>query len=139
MNRIYLDNAATTPLAPEVLEAMMPYLTQFYGNASGIYETGRAARKAVDQARRQLADLIGCKPGELYFTSGGTESDNWALKGIAFANRHKNHIITSAIEHHAILRRDGSNRGFEISCLPVDASGRVDPAAVEEAIRSAPS
>ncbi len=137
MNRIYLDNAATTPLAPEVLEAMMPYLTQFYGNASGIYETGRAARKAVDQARRQLADLIGCKPGELYFTSGGTESDNWALKGIAFANRHKgNHIITSAIEHHAILEtaRWLGSQGFEISCLPVDASGRVDPAAVEEAI-----
>ncbi len=137
MNRIYLDNAATTPLAPEVLEAMMPYLTTQYGNASSIYATGRDARQAVDRARRQMAHLIGCKPGEIYFTSGGTESDNWALKGIALANRNKgNHIITSAIEHPAVLEtaRWLETQGFEVSYLPVDASGILGPAAVQEAI-----
>lgn len=137
MNRIYLDNAATTPLAPEALNAMMPYLTAQYGNASSIYDTGRSARKAVDAARRQVAALIGCKPNELYFTSGGSESDNWALKGIAFANRHKgNHIITSTIEHPAVLEtaRWLEGQGFEMSYVPVDSSGRVSPDDVERAI-----
>ncbi len=137
MNRIYLDNAATTPLAPEALDAMMPYLTAQYGNASSIYDTGRSARKAVDAARRQVAALIGCKPNELYFTSGGSESDNWALKGIAFANRHKgNHIITSTIEHPAVLEtaRWLESQGFEVSYVPVDSSGRVSPYDVKKAI-----
>lgn len=137
MNRIYLDNAATTPLAPEALDAMMPYLTAQYGNASSIYDTGRSARKAVDAARRQVAALIGCKPNELYFTSGGSESDNCALKGIAFANRHKgNHIITSTIEHPAVLEtaRWLESQGFEVSYVPVDSSGRVNPDDVKKAI-----
>lgn len=137
MNRIYLDNAATTPISPEVLEGMMPYLKGHFGNASGIYATGRDARQAVDEARKQVAQLIGCKPGEVYFTSGGTESDNWALKGIAFANRNKgNHIITSAIEHPAVLETAKwlETQGFEVSYLMPDASGIINPDEVEKAI-----
>ncbi|MDD2561059.1 MAG: cysteine desulfurase NifS [Eubacteriales bacterium] len=138
MNRIYLDNAATTPLSPEVLEAMMPYLTGRYGNASSIYDTGRDARRAIDDARKQVAGLIGAKTNEIHFTSGGTESDNWALKGIAFARRSKgNHIITSAIEHHAVLEtaRWLETEGFDVTYLPVSASGIVNPEDVKNAIK----
>ncbi|MGI6695999.1 MAG: cysteine desulfurase NifS [Christensenellales bacterium] len=137
MNRIYLDNAATTALAPKVLEAMLPYLNAHYGNASSIYETGRDARQAVDAARRQVAELINAKPGEIFFTSGGTESDNWALKGIALANKNKgNHIITSAIEHHAVLETAHwlEGQGFELTYLPVGSDGIVDPDQVVRAI-----
>lgn len=137
MNRIYLDNAATTALAPEVLEAMLPYLGAHYGNASSIYETGRNARQAIDVARRQVAELINAKPGEIFFTSGGTESDNWALKGIALANKNKgNHIITSAMEHHAVLETAHwlEGQGFELTYLPVGADGIIDPDQVARAI-----
>jgi cysteine desulfurase len=137
LNRIYLDNAATTALAPEVLKAMLPYLGAHYGNASSIYETGRDARQAVDAARRQVAELINAKPGEIFFTSGGTESDNWALKGTAFANKNKgNHIITSAIEHHAVLETAHwlEGQGFELTYLPVGADGIIDPNQVARAI-----
>jgi cysteine desulfurase len=138
LNRIYLDNAATTPLSPEVLEAMMPYLTGRYGNASSIYDTGRDARRAIDDARKQVAGLIGARTNEIHFTSGGTESDNWALKGIAFARRSKgNHIITSAIEHHAVLEtaRWLETEGFDVTYLPVSASGIVNPEDVKNAIK----
>ena len=137
MNRIYLDNAATTPVAEEVLDVMLPYLRGHYGNASSIYATGRDARQAVDLARRHVAGLIGAKPGEIYFTSGGTESDNWALKGIALANREKgNHLITTAIEHHAVLETANwlKNQGFEVTFLPVDTKGIVKPEDLRQAI-----
>ena len=137
MNRIYLDNAATTAICKEALEAMLPCYTEVYGNASSIHSTGRDARKKLEEARRTVAGLLGAKPNEIYFTSGGTESDNWALKGAAFANKHKgSHIITSAIEHHAILHTCDwlEKQGFEITYLPVDEYGLVDPADVEKAI-----
>lgn len=138
MNRIYLDNAATTPVHPAVLEQMLPYFTQFYGNASSIYATGREARKAVEDARRQVAQAINCTPGEVFFTSGGTESDNWAIKGSALALQDKGrHIISSTIEHHAVLHSLDAlkKQGFEISLVPVDDLGRVDPEKVEQLIR----
>lgn len=138
MNRIYLDNAATTPLNREVLEEMLPYFTDCYGNASSIYATGRDARKAVSDARRRVAAAINCSPQEVYFTSGGTESDNWAIKGAAFANQGKGrHIITSAVEHHAVLHTVDwlEKQGFEASRLPVDEHGRLDPETVRQAIR----
>ncbi len=138
MNRIYLDNAATTPLNREVLEEMLPYFTECYGNASSIYATGRDARKAVSDARRRVAAAINCSPQEVYFTSGGTESDNWAIKGAAFANGGKGrHIITSAIEHHAVLHTADwlEKQGFEVSRLPVDGLGRLDPETVRQAVR----
>jgi len=137
MNRIYLDNAATTAVAPEVLEAMLPYFTTVYGNPSSIHATGREAHKAVDQARRQVAAAIGAQPQEIYFTAGGSESDNWAIKGTAFAKQSKgNHIITTAIEHHAVLHTCAwlEKHGFEVTYLPVDSDGLVNPADVEKAI-----
>ncbi len=137
MDRIYLDNAATTAVSPEVLETMLPYFTEIYGNPSSIHSTGRDARRAVDAARRQVAQAIGAQPTEIYFTAGGSESDNWAIKGTAFAKRAKgNHIITTAIEHHAVLHTCQwlEKQGFQVTYLPVDGEGRVDPAAVEAAI-----
>lgn len=137
MDRIYMDNAATTAIAPEALAAMLPCFGQVYGNASSIHETGRDARKLVEAARRTVAEALGARPGEIYFTSGGTESDNWAIKGAAFGNRQKgNHIITTQIEHHAVLHTCQwlEKQGFEVTYLPVDEFGRVDPAAVENAI-----
>lgn len=137
MNRIYLDNAATTAVAPEVLETMLPYFTEVYGNPSSIHATGRTAHKAVDQARRQVATAIGAQPQEIYFTAGGSESDNWAIKGTALAQQRKgNHIITSAIEHHAVLHTCAwlEKHGFEVTYLPVDEFGRVNPEDVEKAI-----
>lgn len=136
-NRIYLDNAATTAVSPEVLEAMLPYFTQTYGNPSSIHATGRTAHKAVDAARRQVAEAIGAQPQEIYFTAGGSESDNWAIKGAAFARQSKgNHIITSAIEHHAVLHTCAwlEKHGFRVTYLPVDMFGRVNPEDVEMAI-----
>lgn len=137
MNRIYLDNAATTPVSKKVLDKMLPYFTEHFGNASSIYETGREARKAVDTARRQAAAAINAKPQEIYFSAGGSESDNWAIKGAAFARRKKgNHIITTSVEHHAVLHTCQwlEGQGFEVSYLPVDEYGRVSARQVEEAI-----
>ena len=137
MDRIYLDNAATTAVSPEVLTAMLPYFTECYGNPSSIHSTGRDAHKAVDAARRQVAAAINADPAEIYFTAGGSESDNWAIKGTAFAKRDKgNHIITTAIEHHAVLHTCQwlEKQGFEVTYLPVDENGLVSVEDVEKAI-----
>ena len=136
MDRIYLDNAATTAVSPEVLEAMLPYFTQCFGNPSSIHSTGRDARRVVDAARKQVAAAIGAQPQEIYFTAGGSESDNWAIKGTAFAKKSRgNHIITSAIEHHAVLHTCAwlEKQGFEVTYLPVDEFGRVRVEDVEKA------
>ncbi len=136
-DRIYLDNAATTAVSPEVLEAMMPYFTEVFGNPSSIHGTGREAAKAVDTARKQIAAAIGAQPQEIYFTAGGSESDNWVLKGTAFARKAKgNHIITTAIEHHAVLHTCKwlEKQGFTVTYLPVDEYGMVNPDDVEKAI-----
>ncbi|HSR34245.1 MAG TPA: cysteine desulfurase NifS [Anaerolineae bacterium] len=138
---VYLDHAATTAVDPRVVEAMLPYWTQQYGNASSIYKLGRESHYALDQARRTVAELLNCTPNEVIFTSCGTESDNLALRGVAFERRHrarKNHIITSPIEHHAIshtVEQLEKFFDFEVTCVPVDRNGRVDPADVERAIR----
>jgi cysteine desulfurase len=132
-----MDNAATTAVSPVVLEKMLPYFTELYGNASSIHGTGRDARKALEDARRRVAAVLNCKPNELYFTSGGSESDNWAIKGIAFANRKRgNHIITSSIEHHAVLHTCQwlEKQGFSVTYLPVDEFGCVSAKDVEAAI-----
>ena len=137
MDRIYLDNAATTAVSPEVLTAMLPYFTECYGNPSSIHSPGRDAHKAVDAARRQVAAAINADPSEIYFTAGGSESDNWAIKGTAFAKRDKgNHIITTAIEHHAVLHTCQwlEKQGFEVTYLPVDENGLVSVEDVEKAI-----
>ena len=137
LDRIYMDNAATTAVSPVVLEKMLPFFTELYGNASSIHGTGRDARKALEDARRRVAAVLNCKPNELYFTSGGSESDNWAIKGIAFANRKRgNHIITSSIEHHAVLHTCQwlEKQGFSVTYLPVDEFGRVSAKDVEAAI-----
>ena len=128
--RIYMDYAATTPVKPEVLEAMMPYYTTYFGNASSFHQFGREAKEGLDKGRAQVASLINADPREVYFTNGGSESDNWALEGTAFARRNKgNHIITSKIEHHAILHTCEyleKVHGFEVTYLDVDADGKVD-------------
>jgi cysteine desulfurase len=139
--RIYLDHAATTAVDPRVVEAMLPYWTQQYGNASSIYGLGRDAHHALDRARQTVADILNCTPKEVIFTSCGTESDNLALRGVAFERRNrlkKNHILTSPIEHHAIghtVEQLEKHFGFEVSYVPVDHYGLVDPADVERAIR----
>jgi cysteine desulfurase len=128
MKRIYFDHSATTPVDKEAAAAALEYMTEKFGNASSIHSFGREARKAVDEAREKVAALIGATANEIFFTSGGTESDNLAIKGVAFANRKKgNHIITSAIEHHAVLHTCEylEKRGFEITYLPVDEYGMV--------------
>ena len=137
MDRIYLDYAATAPVLPEVLEAMMPFFISRYGNPSGIHGTGRDAHKAVEEARRRTAAVLGAESREICFTSGGSESDNLAIQGTAFALREKgNHLITSRIEHHAVLNtcRWLEKQGFRVTYLPVDADGTVSPDAVREAI-----
>ena len=137
MRRIYLDHAATTPTRPEVVKAMLPYLTDAFGNPSSIYSYGQEARGAVEEARTKVAELIGARSEEIIFTSGGTEADNFALKGVAFANEHKgNHIITTSIEHHAVLEvcKFLERRGFGITCLPVDKYGLADPDDARKAI-----
>jgi cysteine desulfurase len=135
---IYLDNAATTKTAPEVVQAMLPYFTENYGNPSTIYSLGSASKKAINQARRIIADAIGAKQEEIYFTAGGSESDNWALKATAEAYESKGkHIITTKIEHHAILHTCEylEKRGFEITYLNVDRDGLVDLEELKSAIR----
>jgi cysteine desulfurase len=136
MKDYYMDHAATTPLSKDALEAMMPYLTTDYGNASTIYTYGQRAKAAVERSRRTIAATIGAKPTEIYFTSGGTESDNWALIGAAEAGE-CGHIITDQIEHHAILHTCAylEKRGFDVTYLPVDHEGHVDPDAVMAAVR----
>jgi cysteine desulfurase len=135
---IYLDHAATTPVRPEVVEAMLPYFGTQYGNPSSIYSLGRDARQALDRSRDVVAGVLGCRPAEILFTSCGSESDNLAIKGVAFALRERgNHIITTQIEHHAVLHTcEWLERyfGFEVTYLPVDATGLVDPAAVAAAL-----
>ena len=134
---IYLDHAATTALDPRVLDAMLPYFTTEYGNASSIYTLGRHAMQAIDRAREQVADILGCRPTEISFTGCGSESDNLAIKGMAYAAQKKgNHLITSSIEHHAVLHTCQylDRFGFKTTYLPVDSYGRVDPANVERAI-----
>ncbi|MDF0589785.1 cysteine desulfurase NifS [Candidatus Methanocrinis natronophilus] len=138
MRRIYMDHAATTPLAPEVLEAMIPYFSERYGNPSSLHSFGREAREAVDDARTEVAALLNAEPSEIYFTSGGTESDNLALRGIARKNKKKGrHIITSSIEHPAVLEvcKALAGEGFEVTYLPVTREGLVEVGAVEEAVR----
>ncbi len=136
---IYADNAATTQVSEEVLEAMMPYFRTEYGNASSIYELGRNAQLAIEKSREKVAAAIGADPSEIYFTSCGSESDNWAIKGICerLAPKGKKHIITSVFEHHAILHtcQDLEKKGFEVTYLPISPDGFVDPEDVKKAIR----
>ncbi len=137
MKRIYLDYAATTPTHPEVVEAMLPYFSQSFGNPSSLYSYGQEAREAVEEARRKIARFIGAEASEIVFTSGGTEADNFALEGIAFANEDRgNHIITTSIEHHAVIEtaRFLEKRGFRVTYLPVDEFGLVDPDEVRRSI-----
>jgi cysteine desulfurase len=132
-----MDHSATTFVKPEVANAMIPYFTEYFGNPSSIYSIARESKKAIDVARVQTAKALGADPDEIYFTSGGSESDNWAIKGVAFANRKRgNHIITSQIEHHAVLHACQylEKEGFEVTYLPVDQYGLVDPAVLEKAI-----
>ena len=138
MRIIYLDHNATTPVHPEILNAMQPYFSEVFGNASSLHQSGREAKAALENARQSIADILGCEASELIFTSGGTESDNFAIKGTAFANRNKGkHIITSSIEHHAVgiscefLEKEG----FDITYLPVDSYGFVDPDDLRRAVR----
>ena len=138
MDIIYFDNAATTKIKREVLNEMMPYLTKNYGNASSLYSIGRNAKRAIENARRQVAQLINCNPNEIYFTGSGSESDNTALKGYAYANKSKgNHIITSKIEHPAILEtcKNLENKGFEISYINVDENGTIDLEELKKTIK----
>ncbi|HLJ81721.1 MAG TPA: cysteine desulfurase NifS [Ktedonobacterales bacterium] len=134
---IYLDHAATTPVAQEVLERMLPYFSEQFGNPSSIYGFGRRALAALDEAHETVADLLGCRPTEIVFTGGGSEADNLAIKGIAYAARRRgNHIVTTAIEHHAVLHtcQQLEREGYRVTYLPVDGDGRVDPAMVAAAL-----
>ncbi len=132
---IYLDNSATAPLKKEELDSMMPYLTDGYGNASSIYEIGRKSRAAIEEARKTIAEKIGALPGEIYFTAGGSESDNWAIKGV-MARSGKTHIISSAIEHHAVLHtlQFMEKKGYKVTYLPVDSDGKISLSDLENAI-----
>jgi cysteine desulfurase len=139
MKRIYLDCASTTPADPEVVAAMLPYFGEIFGNPSSIHSFGREAKKAVDHARETVAEFIGVKPHEIIFTSGGTESNNAAIKGCAYAGRSRgDHIITSSIEHHSVLESCEflQRNGFSVTYLPVDSAGMVDPDEVRKAITS---
>ncbi len=138
MKRIYLDYAATTPVHPDVVQEMLPYFHQYFGNPSSIYSIGQEAREGVENARTQIASLIGALPDEIVFTGGGSEADNYAFSGLAFDNNVKgNHFITSSIEHHAVLETTHflKERGFEVTYLPVDKYGLVDPDDVQIALK----
>ncbi len=132
---VYMDYAATTPVRPEVLEAMAPYFSERFGNPSSLYALAREAKEAVEEARGRAAAAIGADPGEVFFTAGGTEADNWAIKGTALRGK-GDHIVTSAIEHHAVIHpcRALEKQGYRVTYLPVDEFGRVDPADAEDAI-----
>ncbi len=135
---VYLDNAATTKVRPEVVEAMLPYFTEIYGNASAVYDFGQKCKQAIEDARETIGSSIGTKASNIYFTAGGSESDNWALKGVAEAYKDKGkHIITTKIEHHAILHTCAylEQQGYEVTYLDVDADGLVSPEDVKKAIR----
>src|SRR5436190_8430226 len=134
MRRIYFDNNATTPVLPEIFEAMRPYFGEHFGNASSIHHHGQETRAAVERARESVAQLVGCRPSEIVFTSGGTEGDNLAISGLA---RPGDHIITSTIEHHAVLNtcKHLEGTGIEITYVPVDGRGMVDPDDVRRALR----
>lgn len=136
---VYADHSATTPISKPVLNAMLPYLTEGYGNPSSIYSKGREAKKALESARGQVAEALHAKPSEIYFTSCGTESDNWAIKGAAAAGarKGKRHLITTNFEHHAVLHTMQmlEKEGFEVTYLPVDSQGLITAAQVREAIR----
>lgn len=137
MKKIYFDHAATTYCSERVRNEMMPYFTEIFGNANSLHSFGREAQKAVDDARDRIARCLGAKPSEIYFTSGGTESDNWAIKGVMRAHREKgNHLITSKIEHHAVLHtcQQLEKEGFEVTYLDVSPEGIVDPKQLEAAI-----
>ena len=134
---IYLDHAATTPLRPEVLDAMLPYLTEHHGNASSLHASGRRARQGLDEARERIAAILGAKPREIVFTSGGSEADNLAVKGAAWAaSARGRHVVTSGVEHKAVLNSCAilQRSGFGVTQVPVDRYGRVNPADVEAAI-----
>lgn len=136
--KIYFDNAATTPVRKEVLDEILPYFSDMYGNASSVYEIARASKKAVEKAREQVAFALNAEPSEIFFTAGGSESDNWTLRGVAEAMRDKGrHVITSAIEHHAILHTCEylETQGYEVTYLPVDEYGKVSVDAVKRAAR----
>lgn len=138
MKRVYFDNAATTRVTEPVMEAMAPYFCEIYGNPSSVHSFGRESRKALENARRQVAAALKADPGEIYFTGCGTESDNWAIRGAAYARKNRGkHIITSAIEHHAVLHtcEQLAKEGFEVTYLPVDEYGVVQPESLEKAIR----
>lgn len=135
---IYLDNAATTKTRPEVVEAMLPYFTEIYGNASAVYDFGQKCKQAIEDARETIGSSIGTRASNIYFTAGGSESDNWALKGVAEVYKDKGkHIITTKIEHHAILHTCAylEQQGYEVTYLDVDADGLVSPEDVKKAIR----
>lgn len=139
MNSIYLDYNATTPIDKEVADAMRPFLSDYFGNPSSTHEYGIAAKKSIDLARSNIAQLINCNPAEVIFTSGGTESNNYAIKGVAIANRNKgNHIITSQIEHPAVIEvcKYLEKNGFDVTYLPVDKFGMISPDDVKNAITS---
>ena len=130
---VYMDHAGTTPLAPEVLRAMTPYFTELFGNPSSIHAVGQEARYALDEARERVARVLNCRPREVVFTGGGTESDNAAVVGVATALQETgNHIITSSVEHHAVLHtcQHLESQGYEATYLPVDADGIVQPETV---------
>ncbi|MEE9554875.1 MAG: cysteine desulfurase family protein [candidate division Zixibacteria bacterium] len=138
MRKVYLDHNATTPVHPEVFKAMEKYYIEVFGNASSIHQSGREAKAALEDARDSIAGILGCKSSEIFFTSGGTESDNFAIKGVAFANRDKGkHIITSPIEHHAVEAscKFLEKEGFEVTYLSVDNEGFVNPDDLKKAIR----
>lgn len=138
MKRVYFDHAATTPTDPVIAKTVFEYMTEVFGNPGSVHSFGRQARQAVDVAREQVAQLINAQTVEIFFTSGGTEADNIALKGVAYANRNRgNHIITSAVEHHAVLEpcEQLKKEGFDVTVLPVDEYGRVSVETVKNAIK----
>jgi len=135
--RVYLDFNASTPIAPEVAEAMRPFLTEHYGNPSSLHWSGKPAKEAVERARGQVAGLLHCDPTEVVFTSGGSEANNHALKGVFFALRDRgNHLVTSAVEHPAVIQpcRFLERLGARVTCVPVDRFGRVSPEDIRRAI-----
>ncbi len=137
MKRVYLDYNSTTPLYPEVVEAMLPYLKEHFGNPANIHYFGRETREAIENARVQVADIINASSEEIFFTSGGTESDNWAIKGIAYGYKNKGHIISSPIEHHAVHNTCLflQSQGYEVTFVNVDSFGMVNPDDIKKAIK----